>query len=815
MLRKRMSAMLLAAAMVLTAMPMTASAAKDDWKRINVQGERSAMYAVAAKEYAKKGTEVEVIYGVNAKPGDITVETDGDEAVYGSEGYEIKNEGNKVVVKAAADAGAVNGLRNVLKQIESGAEVEDGVVQPSQEVRALFVDCGRKYFSLEWFESIIREMAWNGMNTLYVSFSNDEGFRFLLDDMSVTFEDAEGNPKTYDHEFMKHLGDNPANIADSEFLQQRNEGAQNVADKVIDHDGDSRYLTQDEMVKLLTYARAYGINVIPELNSPGHTGQILWYFPEYRNVGIWGIASNPCYALNLENQEAKNFTTALVKKYIDFFKEQGCTDFCVGGDEFAAHGSTNETIAAYVNNLVDYVESKGMTAYAWVDGQSVKSGLLKKSVIVNDWNSNGSTAQNYKVVNFNSNVLYYVFKSFKWEVDPKAVFETWTPLNFSGGTLAADAEETKNVLGAAIAIWCDNPNNRTEDKVLEDMMTDLKAFGYRVWNYDPAAAPSMTYEEFKTKATSAAALTEDEVLGAVQAAADAAAAESGLAAAKNALSAASAAASKAQKDLDAAQAAVTAAQAKVSAAASEQDKLNAEAELAAARAEENKLYAVAATARAAEAKKKAALAELEAQILTLDGSTTAAREKQNEVTQQNTLAKTQETIASEKAGQQAALDKAAADKKTAAQNYKPAPAETTVTLKKVDYRILNKGKKTAAVTGTKVKTITSAVIAPTVKIGGVSYKVTQIDAKAFKGCKKLKKVTVGANVRQIGKEAFAQCKLLKTINLKKAVNISSIKAKAFSKVNAKAKVTVPAKKLAKYTKLLKKAGLPKTAKVKK
>ena len=36
--------------------------------------------------------------------------------------------------------------------------------------------------------------------------------------------------------------------------------------------------------------------------------------------------------------------SALIKKYIDFFQENGCTDFCVGGDEFAAHGATDQMI---------------------------------------------------------------------------------------------------------------------------------------------------------------------------------------------------------------------------------------------------------------------------------------------------------------------------------------------------------------------------------------------------------------------------------------------------------------------------------------
>ena len=111
--------------------------------------------------------------------------------------------------------------------------------------------------------------------------------------------------------------------------------------------------------------------------------------------------------------------------------------------------------------------------------------------------------------------------------------------------------------------------------------------------------------------------------------------------------------------------------------------------------------------------------------------------------------------------------------------------------------------------------MTSVNVAKTVKINGVIYKVTRISKNAFKSCKKLKKVTIGSNVKKIEKNAFAGCSKLKTVNMKKATGITSIGSKAFSKIDAKAKVTVPAKKLSKYKRMLKKAGLPKKATVKK
>ena len=62
------------------------------------------------------------------------------------------------------------------------------------------------------------------------------------------------------------------------------------------------------------------------------------------------------------------------------------------------------------------------------------------------------------------------------------------------------------------------------------------------------------------------------------------------------------------------------------------------------------------------------------------------------------------------------------------------------------------------------KSVTSVVIPATIKINEQNYKVTGIKANALKSNKKVKKLTVGENVRVIGKKAFYGCKNLKSIN---------------------------------------------------
>lgn len=69
------------------------------------------------------------------------------------------------------------------------------------------------------------------------------------------------------------------------------------------------------------------------------------------------------------------------------------------------------------------------------------------------------------------------------------------------------------------------------------------------------------------------------------------------------------------------------------------------------------------------------------------------------------------------------------------------------------------------VTGTKKK-LSSVNFPAAVKYKGVTYKVTAIGKKAFKGMKTLKKVTIGKNVRSIGAKAFSGCRSLKLVKIK-------------------------------------------------
>lgn len=114
-----------------------------------------------------------------------------------------------------------------------------------------------------------------------------------------------------------------------------------------------------------------------------------------------------------------------------------------------------------------------------------------------------------------------------------------------------------------------------------------------------------------------------------------------------------------------------------------------------------------------------------------------------------------------------------------------------------------------ALANKKVKKVT---IPSSVNINGITYKVTSVAPNAFKKCKKLKKVTIGAGVTEIGKNAFVGCKNLKNV-IVKSKSLKKVGKNAFKGINKAAKIKVPKKQLKKYQKLFKKAKVAKSVKI--
>ncbi len=141
------------------------------------------------------------------------------------------------------------------------------------------------------------------------------------------------------------------------------------------------------------------------------------------------------------------------------------------------------------------------------------------------------------------------------------------------------------------------------------------------------------------------------------------------------------------------------------------------------------------------------------------------------------------------------------------------PSKATV--KGAEYK-LDAKKKTATYLKPTSKAKTNITVPATITVSGIKFNVTAINTNAFKGCSKLKKVTIGKNITKIGKNAFKDCKKMTSIIIKTTkLTKKGIGSNCFKGIASKPTFKCPKKQKNDYkTWILKTGKAPKKSKFK-
>ncbi len=103
--------------------------------------------------------------------------------------------------------------------------------------------------------------------------------------------------------------------------------------------------------------------------------------------------------------------------------------------------------------------------------------------------------------------------------------------------------------------------------------------------------------------------------------------------------------------------------------------------------------------------------------------------------------------------------------------------------------------KSVSFTGLADKNVTSVDVPNTIQINGENYAVVSVENNAFKDCKKLKKVKLGANLTKIGDKVFYKCTSLTSVVI--PAKVTSIGKEAFFGAKKLKKITIKSKVLKK------------------
>ncbi len=338
--------------------------------------------------------------------------------------------------------------------------------------KVISIDAGRKYFSLDQLKRIVDKASELGYSDLHLLVGND-GMRFVLDDMTV-----EANGKTY---------------ASDDVKQALLEGTKAYYD-----DPNGHALTQAEMDELLAYATSKGIGLIPAVNSPGHMDAILVAMEklgiEHPQATFDTVSKT---TMDLTNEEAVNFTKALIGKYMNYFKGKSKI-FNYGTDEYA-NDATNAQgwyylkwyelygkFADYSNSLAAMAREKGLQPMAFNDGfyyGDEDDVTFDKDVLISYW-SKGWWGYNlaspqyladkgYKFLNTNGD-WYYVLGhrgDQSYPLDKAIQHSETVPFEQLASTKYPDVKLP--VSGSMLGIWADEPANEYKE---EEVFQVMEAF---------------------------------------------------------------------------------------------------------------------------------------------------------------------------------------------------------------------------------------------------------------------------------------------------------------------------------------------------
>lgn len=335
------------------------------------------------------------------------------------------------------------------------------------EYNIFFLDCGRKYYSVDSIKQFIDNASAAGFNYIQLAVGND-GLRFLLDDMSLTV-----NGTTYDSAKV------------SAAIHAGNEAYYNF---------DVDELTQSEMDTIIAYASSKGMGVIPCVNTPGHMDAILDAAEAL--TGKTCSYNGSTRTIDVTNPTAVAFTQALLQKYMTYFAGKGCKLFNMGADEYANDKYTSGSMGFgnlqstgkyssyvdYVNQVATMIDNSGMTPMAFNDGiyfnNNTSSGTFNTKIIICYW-SNGwdgytpmpaTTLANMGFSLINTHGSYYwVLGKSDWQCDASKA-SGFSYKEFQGSTIDKPA-------GSMFCVWADYPGAETEASVIRKTSATIAAFG--------------------------------------------------------------------------------------------------------------------------------------------------------------------------------------------------------------------------------------------------------------------------------------------------------------------------------------------------
>ncbi|MBS5145045.1 MAG: discoidin domain-containing protein [Butyricicoccus pullicaecorum] len=429
-----------------------------------------------------------------AQAGDIVLSLESDLPGFDKETYQMTVT-EQVELKATDKVGIYWGTRSVLQALMLSGDartIAQGTARdyPEFKLRGFLMDVGRKPFSMDMLQEVVKNMSWFKLNDFHVHLSDN--LIFMEDYVDST--DEEGWP-------------NKAWEAYSGYRLEYTPGEDGKTPASKDY-----HYSKQEFRDFVDESAALGINIVPELDVPAHALPLTQTFPE--TALIKGQNKRPWIDhIDISKQENIDFVKTVYDNYLDDNTFAPESTVHIGADEFY---DSHDAYRTFVKQMIAYMKDKNRTLRIWGSLTQMNSDTIEVTpeeadgVQMNIWNTGWANPQQmykngFDLINTVDGALYMVPNGkgnkggYGDYLNAKNLYETWTPNNMGGTIIPAGSDQ---MLGAAFAIWQDNIDTRAagidEVDTFVRFYDALVPLSVKMWG--EAGELDRTFEEMKQDA---------------------------------------------------------------------------------------------------------------------------------------------------------------------------------------------------------------------------------------------------------------------------------------------------------------------------
>ncbi len=355
--------------------------------------------------------------------------------------------------------------------------------EPAYLWRGMHLDVSRHFFSISYLKKFIDIMDLYKMNKLHLHLTDDQGWRIEIKKYpKLTQQGAWRTFDKNDSACIKRSNDNPDFALDPEHI--------------IHKDGKTLYggfYTQPQMKDLVAYAATKHIDIIPEIDMPGHMMAAITAYPflscngENKFGELFSKPICPC------NESTFEFAENIFSEIMDIFPSKYIH---IGGDEVdRSDWAKSEACKAlmqregikdlpalqsyFINRMEKFFNAKGRKLIGW---DEIIEGGISPTAIIMYWRGWVPDAPVKAVKNGNTVImapgdpLY-----FDNQPDQYSLYKIY---HFNPIPAKLNAEEGKAIIGAQAQLWSENlPSENRTDYMFMPRMTALSEL---LWTHNQA-----------------------------------------------------------------------------------------------------------------------------------------------------------------------------------------------------------------------------------------------------------------------------------------------------------------------------------------